>query len=238
MIYVIKLPGAGMITKRASGSPLPWLSYRDYRIDAQFYANLFTHISKNGHQHKFVIVAGGVASHLQMNLVTDLGLSKDEKQSVGVENVRILQRIFLAHCTLYGYRAYPSLVDDKDIRMRIKDDNLLYFLEPSTAYQSTDSLCAAAADAVSADMLVLFKARVPVYTVGFDEETSVLKWHISDFASRAKAFEDSGEGNYILDLESLTRIQQQRIRTYLLNPLNYLDLFRIEASLHATEILL
>ncbi|WP_162803500.1 hypothetical protein [Pseudomonas kribbensis] len=239
MTIVIKLPGAGMIKKGPATSSIEWLGYRDYRIDAGFYRDLLTLISSRNDTHKLVIVSGGVGSHLQLNLAKELGASSDDLKIIGTDHVRTLQRIFLSCCEKYDAVVHDTLLPVHELKtVMAASDASVFFVDPDTRFASTDSLAAAAAQAISADRLIVFKAKVPLFSAGFDAPTRIEKWPIDNLIERAESFEALNSGHYIMDRASLEIIRDAGISSYLLAPENYSALFDIEQCDQATEIVL
>jgi uridylate kinase len=239
MTIVIKLPGAGMIKMGPSTSSIDWLSYRDYRIDADFYRDLLKLISSQDNTQQWVIVSGGVGSHLQTNFAREMHASADELKAIGTDHVRTLQKVFLSYCSRSGASVHEVLVPVTELNAVMADSRAtIFFVDPDIRYASTDTLAAAAAQAIAADKLIVFKAKVPVFSAGFPTPTRIEKWPIADLGARAESFEAQNPGHYIMDSASVQIIRSAGISTWLLAPDNYIALFDPEQCESATEIVL
>lgn len=219
MKIVIKLPGAGLIgCNNSEKSELAWLSYRDYKIDFQFYVDLFSDIEKNN-KDKLFIVSGGVGSHLYTKLAEDLACAHSFRKYLGISCVKLIQETIMNYAADRNSSVFNRLITiDEAKNIAEKSQKNIFFIEPTKNANSTDSLATMLANDVNADKLIFFKAKAPVYFVGFNEPTVIEQWMLSDLIERAYDYEKNTGRDYIVDYQSLLIIQSSKIKSFIYNP--------------------
>lgn len=215
---VIRLPGAGMITAGPSNA-IPWLSYREQRIDHEFYGRLIAELVVRHPSEKFILISGGLGSHLYMNLARDLGLGSAEVRKAAMSHICLLQEIIMSYAAAKKARVFGRQVQVSEISdMATKCGSSLFFVLPSESHSSTDDLAADVARIASAKHLFFFKSRAPRYTVGFEEETIVSTWNLKELQARADRYERLGHGSYIVTASALKIIGESAYDVTILSP--------------------
>jgi len=192
------MPGAGMI-KVEPGTSLPWLAYRGLRIDHQFYVRLVEQIVAAESSARFVLISGGMGTHIYSNLAKDLGLTAESVGEFARSQIHIIHEILKAYFASRGVSVAPEQVPVESLVGVLEEQDVkVVFAKPSAFHQSTDDLAADAARQIPADRLIIFKAQVPKYSVGFDGETNVTKWSLDDMIARARQYEQQSGSSYII----------------------------------------
>lgn len=217
-LTVVRLPGAGMIVD-GPASEIPWLSYRRQRIDDAFYRRFVSQLSLTSESERFLVISGGLGSHLYINLARDLGLDEGSVGRVARHHIREMQEIVRLFAENRGVDVHDSQVPISKLAKIVGErTSKVIFVEPSLSHSSTDDLAADVARIVGADRLIFFKARAPDYTVGFDATTRMSTWDLGDMIRRASQFESGGGGSYILSCSALETIKELSCDVRLVSP--------------------
>lgn len=225
-LTVVRLPGAGMISNGTKSS-IPWLAYREQRINSNFYKNLFVELASRGGNEKFAIISGGLGSHLYVNLARELGLTELEIGGVARRHIFELQEILKLSATSKALKVHKLQVPLEALQSAIgQSESNVFFVEPSPNHSSTDDLAADAARLLAATRLIYFKSRAPHYTVGFESETTISKWSLDDLMERARLHEDAGGGSYVLTKSSVEIIKRSNYEVIILPPEATGNMFR------------
>ena len=186
---------------------LHWLRYRKLKIDTQFYRRLVLEISAAADSERFVLISGGMGTHLYSNFARDLGLGAEAVDECARSQIHTLHEVIKTFVTDQGLDVHQQQVPISQLgNVLDSSSSKVIFIHPSDAHCSTDDLAADAARCASAKRLILFKARVPYYTVGFETETEVVSWPLRDMAKRAADFELERRGSYIVSSSALKLI--------------------------------
>ncbi len=217
-VVVLRLPGAGMI-ESGPKSEIAWLAYRELRIDASFYKRLILEIASADSAQRFVIISGGLGTHLYTNLAKDLGLSVAEFSACARRQIATLQSVICAFATANGVDVNERQIPIDEIASEaLICQKKLLFVEPSAAHPTTDDLAADVARLTSASQLILFKTRAPRYTIGFEQDTLVTRWSIDDLKRRAARHEGRGVGSYIITSTAIEIIREATYRVSIRSP--------------------
>lgn len=217
-VTVVRLPGAGMIVE-GPASEIPWLSYRRQRIDAAFYRRFVSQLSSAPKAERFLVISGGLGSHLYINLARDLGLDEEMVGRVARHHIREMQEMIRIFAADRGVEVHGSQIPISRLAQIVSERaSRVIFVEPSSSHDSTDELAANVARISGAHRLLFFKARTPSYTVGFDTATCLTTWRLDDMIRRASRFESRGGGSYILSRKALEIIKGLSCDVRLVSP--------------------
>lgn len=215
---VIRLPGAGMITA-GPRNDIPWLSYRQQRIDHEFYRRLIAELVVRHPSEKFILISGGLGSHLYMNLARDLGLDSSQVRKAAMGHICLLQEVIMSYAVMEKARVFGRQVEVSEIsEIAAECGSSLFFVLPSEAHSSTDDLAADVARISRAKHLFFFKSHAPQYTVGFEEETTVSTWSLKELQARAENYEKLSQGSYIVTASALKIIGESAYDVTILSP--------------------
>ena len=227
MFVVVKLPGAGRIVHCGSKAVLPWMEYRKYQIDDEFFNDAIDSLIQLSFISRVGLVSGGIGAYLYIGLAKSLGLNDCFLSSVGIDIVNLLHGILLKVFLEKGANICPYLVSIESYNYEHYAQYDLLIFSATNNVASTDSLAVMVAEICRADTLLLFKENVPCYHVGFDEPTSIDAIHVDQLIQKANKFSCSPGDHFILDRESLALIKKNKLNTFLVNPHDILQIKNI-----------
>lgn len=216
--YVIRLPGGGRIKRSDSTQALSWWEYRNHYISTRTYTQLTNFIQNNKNQ-KLVFVSGGVGAFLYTDLCKSLGLNSNFESEIGIEIISIMHKVLIEHLSSSGVSVYKSEVPIEDLETTMShSEQQCFFIKCDSSFQSTDSIAAHAAAVTNSRAILFLKQGAPNYHAGFEKETKVTKWDISDIHRKAKNLWASKRENYILDVECSLKIKNDGIKSSIMPP--------------------
>src|SRR5882724_6758951 len=141
---IIKAGGSGMFKETAFRHRIPWLAYRRMRLDSQFFETFIRQLRSLVEQFNVVVVPGGMAAYLFIELGRDLMLSLDQQDAIGRRVVDVTGQVILWALAAQNVPVYPALVDINDDFQMLFDTASIVVLRSNEAYLSTDTLAVAA----------------------------------------------------------------------------------------------
>lgn len=216
-IITLKIPGAGAIIDKSIERHFHWYgSYRNKKIDNNFFESMFKKVIDLSSKYKVCITPGGIGAFLYINFAKELSLSKTKQVQIGIDSFNIVSDIFLSYLLNIKARVYPSLVDVSELNRSFFKKNDIILLKGSLECQSSDSLAAHAA-LILKSTLVYLKCDIPNFYVGFPEPTVIHSFDIDELIKKCKEYEEKTGNQYFIDLESLLLIKKYKINTFLIH---------------------
>lgn len=208
---VIKLFGGGCILESDISHKVPWLQYRKFTIDHETIKATAEAISEASKERKVLIVPGGIGSFLYTNLASALQLNGHIKRRIGCSIVNTLGELTAELLHTLGVNVSPSLMPVSETLASHLDKYDAIVVEAEDRFVSTDSLAAAAAGVVGAELLVLQKKGVPRFYIGFKEPTVVNAFRFPELRKLASSKDLRINEHPVIDLQALDFIEESEI---------------------------